>query len=272
MKTFLLAVFILLSIIGSFSFYQRRPRDVIFTNNPQQYDYITAVECEVYAGYYQSLTWYWATSAHQCSKQCDDYGFDCTHYIFAGRSGKCFLKYGIVSTNYFYPKLGHEHVCGINCFRLNTEECREIMKYGRWIPKLYAGPPTNMLRAKNCFFNSDAPILSFHNVSLQDCVDECRSMQTCTHYNFFFGDNCDLFQGHASPDDMEHCQLPYCHCGLDCQSIIDKRCKYTQLPETFKLLPGPEPVRHTYNLYEYQHTRDKRSKNTSDFVNIDEEF
>lgn len=257
MKVKLILVYILLSVIGGFSYYQRRPRDVIFSNDPKQYDYITAQECEIYAGYYQSLNWYWADSPHHCSRYCDEYGWDCTHYIFVGRYGKCYLKYGLVSSAFAYPKTGSGHVCGINCHRLNSEECREIMKHKRWIPKLYAGPPTNMLRSTGCFFNNDSPILSFHNVTLQQCVDECRAIQACTHYNFFFGDNCDLFQGDISPDDMEKCQLPFCHCGLDCQSIQDKRCMYVSPQTNFQLLPGPEPMRLTYNLVDYQHNKDK---------------
>jgi len=242
------------------TFFHRGVKEVIFINSPEQPAFITARDCSFYSWWYNQLGWHYSASAYDCSVKCEKYGMDCSHYMHDGRDGKCHLYSGHFSTDSAYPDYSFKTTCGIHCLRLKTMECREILKYRQWIPKFYRGPPDNMLRSQGCFWNEETPLLSFHNSTLQQCVDECREVYSCTHYNFFGGDNCDLFQGMVEIKDMDRCRVPHCHCGLDCQSINDQWCHVSlsqaeeeaQGRNSYQVLSLPEPLRVVHNMQEYR--------------------
>jgi hypothetical protein len=169
----------------------------------------TAHDCDFFGN---DLNWYWAGTLEGCERTCAWYGDTCTHFVWDSWHHKCFLKSTTPYTTAGIPVFDRGLVSAIRCQLVRTKECRGLISQSRWVPKFYVGPPEKFLRSYGCYFNEEETHASFYNATLQQCVDECRRITSCTHYNFMAG-YCDLFQGDVQASDVVQCTTTACHCG-----------------------------------------------------------
>lgn len=204
-------------------------------------------DCDFHA---QDITYYHCSSFDECHRICLWYGDQCTHFIFGGMKKKCFLKSGYAFTFTAHPFHNQQYEAAIRCDLLRTEECRGIVDQKQWIPKFYVGPPAKFLHSMGCYFNEDRPIASFYNASQEQCTGECRRNPSCTHYNYYFG-YCDMYQGMVTEEDVHKCEVPHCHCGIDCHAATaHKLCQMSGGYE-YQIIQQPAPMKSTVAYQEY---------------------
>lgn len=213
--------------------------------------YADVAKCKNCDFYGNDLTWYWSSGFDNCHHLCQWYGSSCTHFVYSGAQGKCYLKSGTIYTFAAFPIRDRELDAGIMCSLLQTEECRKIIHHSQWIPKFYVGPPAKFMHSTGCYFNEEYAIASFYNASQEQCTGECRRNPSCTHYNFYFG-YCDMFQGAVEYDDVLKCEAPHCHCGVDC--LANTATKICMKSGDFEYSIIQQPIKAPIAYQEY--TRD----------------
>ena len=196
----------------------------------------------------QELNWYWASSFEDCHSRCEWYGDSCTHFIYSRFKGKCFLKTGLAFTFTAHPRYDQTLEAAIRCDVVRTEECRNIIQQNQWIPKFFVGPPAKFLHSTGCYFNEDTTIASFYNATQEQCTGECRRNPSCTHYNFYFG-YCDMFQGKVEYEDVQKCEAPHCHCGIDCHADTNTRLCHSSGEYEYHVIQQPMKAPISYQDY-----------------------
>lgn len=195
-------------------------------------------DCDFYG---QDLTWYYSDSFSYCYYLCRWYGRECTHFVYSEVRETCFLKSGFAFTFTAFPMKNQRYEAAIRCDLLQTEECRGIVNQNYWIPKFYVGPPAKFLHSMGCFFNEEKPIASFYNGSQELCTGECRRNPSCTHYNYYFG-HCDMYQGAVTAEDVQKCEAPHCHCGIDCHAATANSLCQMSGGYEYQIIQHPAPM------------------------------
>lgn len=196
-------------------------------------------DCDFFS---QDITYYYASSFDYCHYLCRWYGEQCTHFVFSPMREKCYLKSGFAFTFTAHPVKHQQFEAAIRCDLLQTEECRGIVGQNQWIPKFYVGPPAKFLHSLGCYFNEERPIASFYNASQEQCTGECRRNPSCTHYNYYAG-YCDMYQGFVTEEDVQKCEAPHCHCGIDCHSATAHGLCQMSGAYEYHIIQQPIPVK-----------------------------
>lgn len=196
----------------------RADHRIYFKRDPFNKNFVFSNGCNFYGSY---LTWY-RTAEEDCSSKCEDYGSECSHYVWVREERVCYLRTGRIGFEDAFPVGWSESSCGIHCDRVRSHECREALYIKPHIPKFFNGPPAKVVHAQGCFFNEHS-LQSFYNATLELCTNECRNVAHCTHFNFKEG-FCYMMSGHAISDDMIMTKDDS-HCGFDCQSMDNDICR-----------------------------------------------
>lgn len=201
--------------------------------------YAISDNCEIQASGLSYYNWIWSTE--HCAETCDWYGGACTHFVYNFRDYRCHLKQGRVAFNDAAPN-NNVTSCGIRCKQINTRDCRLLFdNKAEWSPTFFNGPPIAFARAQDCFFSGQVARTIFHNTTLNECADFCRTQSWCTHFNYKHN-FCYLFPNNFLPSDMKQCYEPGCHCGLDCTILKESIFCQTQGPYTHSDLEDPTPM------------------------------
>jgi len=248
--------------------YGDRPRRVHFKkfDEPEKYNFVKCEQCDIQT---YDLNWYWGKSHEECIKVCKWYGNECTFYTWNEETKKCYLGTGVVHFEDFYHVKDTKVNSAVHCGLIKTRECLELMNNVEFAPKFYTGYPEYFLRSYGCYFNSGHTYVSFYNSSVQDCINECRNLPACTHFNHF-PDFCNLYSGKITIEEMEECPTPPCHCGIDCQAVnlandqvkycsMSNQYEYVKIPRTERFSPAPE----VYNPGNAHPLVDRRGENVN---------